>query len=128
MKIVWHGEAIRRAETVWPHCELFCCATNTSQVSPSPARPPPCLSLSSIPHQVLPPINKDIGHQARNLRRLIPFQDGLCIISSQSQSRKDVGQPEVILMLGSTSRGGVTPGHNMASTFQVVPTPVRRPL
>lgn len=126
MKIVWHGEAIRRAETVWPHCELFCCTTNTSQVSNSPAPPHP--SLSSILHQVLPPINKDIGHQARNLRRLIPFQDGLCIISSQNQSHKDAGQPEVILMLGSTSGRGVTLGHNMAATLQTVPAPVTKPL
>lgn len=53
------------------------------------------LALSSIPHRVQPPINKDTGPSlARNLRRLIPFPDELCIISSQSRSHKDAGQPE----------------------------------
>lgn len=33
----------------------------------------PCLSLSSISHQVLLPINRDICHQARNLRRFDLF-------------------------------------------------------
>lgn len=32
-----------------------------------------CLSLSSISHQVVPPMNRDICHQARNLRRLDLF-------------------------------------------------------
>lgn len=46
-------------------------------ISSVPCSSPLSFSLSSISHQVLPPINKDTSHQARHLRRLIPFEDAL---------------------------------------------------
>lgn len=73
LKTACHGEAIRKEETLWPQCQLSCNTKNTSQVPPTPPLPPVFLSLSSISHQELPPINRDSRHQARNLRRLDLF-------------------------------------------------------
>lgn len=76
LKTAWHGEAIRKEETLWPHCQLSCYSTNTSQVSlysSSFSSSSSCLSLSSCSYQELPPINRDSRHQARNLRRLDLF-------------------------------------------------------
>lgn len=80
LKTAWHGEAIRTEETLWPHCQLSCYTTNTSPVSP-PSSSTSCLSLSSISHQELPPINRDSRHQARNLRRVDLFSRLFNIIS-----------------------------------------------
>lgn len=73
LKTAQHGEAIRKGETLWPHCQLSCYTTNTSQVSLYSFSSSCCLSLSSISYQELPPINRESRHQARNLRRLDLF-------------------------------------------------------
>lgn len=73
LKTAQHGEAIRKEETLWPHCQLSCYTTNTSQVSLYSFFFSCCLSLSSISYQELPPINRESRHQARNLRRLDLF-------------------------------------------------------
>lgn len=73
LKTARHGEAIRKEETLWPHCQLSCYTTNTSQVSLYSFSSSCCLSLSSISYQELPPINRESRHQVRNLRRLDLF-------------------------------------------------------
>lgn len=54
----------------------FCLSASypaTPQTHPKCPPSSSCLSLSSISHQELPPINRDSRHQARNLRRLDLF-------------------------------------------------------
>lgn len=73
LKTARHGEAIRKEETLWLHCQLSCYTTNTSQVSLYSFSSSCCLSFSSISYQELPPINRESRHRARNLRRLALF-------------------------------------------------------
>lgn len=69
------GDSVWRLSGMGRHLgrRRFFGLTATPQTHPKCPSSFPCFSLSSISHQVLPNMNRDTCHQARNLRRLDLF-------------------------------------------------------
>lgn len=120
--LAWRGNQERRYDltashstALWPH--LKCPSSSSSS---------PHLSLSSIAHSLshLCLIKYCLPYTRIFATRQEIWEDWflfLCI-SKQNQFREDTGQPEVILMLGSTRERGVKPGYAYIVTHSVPAT------